>query len=60
MWVAVFFLIIFTGVAGLYYCTLKIDYTWRWYRVPQYFFYNDEVEVEGLNGIIVIVGKKGK
>lgn len=45
MWVAVFFLIIFTGLAVLYYCTLKIDYTWRWHRVPQYFFYNAEIEV---------------
>lgn len=72
MWVAVFFLIIFTGVAGLYYCTLKIDYTWRWYRVPQYFFYNDEVEVRtqlggtvealkeaGENTVITIAGEDG-
>ena len=72
MWVAVFFLIIFTGVAELYYCTLKIDYTWRWYRVPQYFFYNDEVEVRtqlggtvealkeaGENTVITIAGEDG-
>ncbi len=46
MWVAVFVLIIFSLIGGLYYCTLKIDYTWRWYRVPQYFFFNEEIEVK--------------
>lgn len=45
MWVVVFFLIISSFVGGLYYCTLKIDYTWRWYRVPQYFFFEDDIPV---------------
>ncbi len=45
MWVLVFFVIIFAGLGALYYSTLMIDYTWRWYRVPQYFFYHEEVEV---------------
>lgn len=27
---------------GLWVATKKIDYTWRWKRVPQYFFYNAE------------------
>ncbi|GAB6145164.1 amino acid ABC transporter permease [Desulfocicer niacini] len=44
-WVAVFFMIIFLGIGSLYYCTLQIDYTWRWYRVPQYFFFNEQIEV---------------
>ena len=72
MWVVVFFLIVFTGIAGLYYCTLKIDYTWRWFRVPQYFFYNAEVEVrsdvagsvasiqvQGEDAVITIEGDDG-
>ncbi|MBF0411722.1 MAG: ABC transporter permease subunit [Desulfamplus sp.] len=46
MWVIVFFLVISTFIGGLYYCTLKIDYTWRWFRVPQYFFYNEEVLIK--------------
>lgn len=46
MWVVVFFLIISTFIGGLYYCTLKIDYTWRWFRIPQYFFFNEEVAVK--------------
>lgn len=72
MWVVVFFLIVFTGIAGLYYCTLKIDYTWRWFRVPQYFFYNAEIEVrsdvagnvesiqvQGEDAVITIEGDDG-
>jgi polar amino acid transport system permease protein len=31
--------------AGLWIATKKIDYTWRWNRVPQYFFYNQETLV---------------
>jgi len=32
--------------AGLWVATKKIDYTWRWNRVPQYFLYNDETMVQ--------------
>ena len=28
--------------AGLWVATKKIDYTWRWNRIPQYFFYHQE------------------
>jgi len=31
--------------AGLWVATKKIDYTWRWNRVPQYFMYLDETLV---------------
>ncbi len=45
-WGAVYFLIIF-GLAGfVYYSTLEIDYVWRWYRVPQYFVYEETVEIK--------------
>ncbi len=30
---------------SLYYSTLKIDYVWRWYRIPQYFVFKDQVEI---------------
>lgn len=29
-------------VAGLWVATKRIDYTWRWNRVPQYFFYHEK------------------
>lgn len=34
--------ILFMMGAGLWIATEKIDYTWRWNRVPQYFVYHDE------------------
>ena len=34
--------ILFALGAGLWIATKKIDYTWRWNRVPQYFMYLDE------------------
>ena len=37
--------ILFLLCAGLWVATKKIDYTWRWNRVPQYFLYNDETMV---------------
>lgn len=44
-WVMVFFFVVFGAVAALYYTTRKVDYVWRWYRVPQYFLYKEKVEV---------------
>jgi len=44
-WVGIFFLVIIGGSYSLYYATLKIDYVWRWYRIPQYFLFKDNVEI---------------
>jgi len=38
------FILIMMGT-GLWIATKKIDYTWRWNRVPQYFFYQHETLV---------------
>jgi len=45
VWVGVFFLLLFMACYSLYYSTLKIDYVWRWYRIPQYFVFKDQVEI---------------
>ena len=72
LWVAVFFLVI-TGISSaLYYATLKIDYVWRWYRIPQYFVYKDKIEIrsqiqgevvqitfQGENGVVRVDGTDG-
>jgi len=47
-WVSLFFLAVLVIVAGLYYATQKVDYVWRWYRVPQYFYYQERVEIKAL------------
>lgn len=46
--------------AGLWIATKKIDYTWRWNRVPQYFLYNDEKLIPvPFDGRVVSIDKKG-
>ena len=48
-------------VAGLWYATKRIDYTWRWNRVPQYFAYNSEdVKKAEADGTIIKLENKGK
>jgi len=41
-WTFVTVLVLFSLAAGLWVATKKIDYTWRWNRIPQYFMYHDE------------------
>ncbi|MBD3307409.1 ABC transporter permease subunit [candidate division KSB3 bacterium] len=45
LWIGLFFLIIIGVAATLYFATQQIDYVWRWYRVPTYFVYYEDVEV---------------
>jgi polar amino acid transport system permease protein len=44
-WMSIFFLSLIVIISGVYFATLKVDYVWRWYRVPQYFYYQEEVEI---------------
>jgi polar amino acid transport system permease protein len=61
-WKALFFAVFFGMIAFLYYATSKIDYVWRWNRVPAYFLYEDNVEVkseiEGRVEKITVQGEK--
>lgn len=53
--------ILFIMAAGLWVATKKIDYTWRWNRVPQYFFYNDETVVPApFDGRVSSLSKNGE
>ena len=42
VWKLLLAAIILMMAAGIYGATKRIDYTWRWERVPQYFVYHDE------------------
>jgi uncharacterized membrane protein (DUF373 family) len=43
---ACIFVLLVLGIAlSLYYSVLKIDYVWRWYRIPQYFLFQDQVDI---------------
>ncbi len=55
-----FFAMIAAVVGGIYYATLKVEYTWRWYRVPQYFYYKDNVEIRAeIGGDVASLTPKG-
>ncbi|MCP4110255.1 MAG: amino acid ABC transporter permease [Desulfobacteraceae bacterium] len=45
IWVGIFFLIVIGGAVSLYYAALQIDYVWRWHSIPQYFVYEEQVEI---------------
>ena len=61
LWVGIFILIVSVVLGLLYYSTLKIDYVWRWYRIPQYFVYFDDVEIRAeIGGDVASVQKKGE
>lgn len=54
--------VILIGMAAAIYGSIKkIDYEWRWYRVPQYFMYKgEEVHKIPFDGIITSVQQQGK
>jgi len=61
LWVGVFFVIVIGLISMLSYATQKIDYTWRWYRIPQYFVYHDKVEyVAEIDGEVERIDRKGE
>jgi len=43
--IVIFIMLVIGIAASLYYSALKIDYVWRWFRIPQYFVYQDQVEI---------------
>jgi len=62
--VIAFFLFIGGLVGALYFATEQIDYVWRWYSVPQYFIFEDEIhitsEIEGDVASITIKGEQSE
>jgi len=60
IWVWVFILVIFLIAGAFYYATQKVEYIWRWNRVPIYFIYQDEIEIiSDIDGEIDSVKKDG-
>jgi len=53
-------LILFSMGAGLWVATKKIDYTWRWKRVPQYFAFHAETAITvPFDGRVTLIDKLG-
>jgi polar amino acid transport system permease protein len=60
-WVGVFFLIVIGVVVSLYFSARQIDYTWRWYRIPKYFAYKEQVEIRAeMDGNVESILNKDK
>lgn len=61
IWVGVFLLLIGIITGTFYYATLKVEYTWRWFRVPQYFWYQDTIETRSeMDGDVESIDYSGK
>ncbi|PIE68738.1 MAG: ABC transporter permease [Deltaproteobacteria bacterium] len=61
LWSGFFFLLLVTGCWLIYLASQAVDYTWRWYNIPQYFYYTETVEVRSqIEGEITSVRTKGK
>jgi polar amino acid transport system permease protein len=60
-WTGVFFLLLVTGCWLMYVASQSVDYTWRWYRIPQYFYYTETVDVRSeLEGEVASVSTAGE
>lgn len=60
-WKTVFFAGLFALIAGLYFATKQVDYVWRWERIPNYFYYEDEINLTaGIEGRISSIKQNGK
>jgi len=62
LWAGIFVAIILTGIGLFYLATQRVEYIWGWYRIPQYFFYKDDIntvaEFDGRIRSIEIKGEK--
>ena len=58
--IVVFFLMMAAVILLLFIATKKVDYVWRWYRIPQYFFYKETIEIRSeIGGKVVSLLPKG-
>jgi len=61
LWVGVFCVFILVTAGVFYYATQKIEYVWRWNRVPIYFAYRDDIHVYSeMDGDVESITRQGK
>jgi polar amino acid transport system permease protein len=59
-WSVVFILGLCGSMALLYFATKKVEYIWRWNRVPQYFLFEEKVSIRAeMEGKIVSIDPSG-
>jgi polar amino acid transport system permease protein len=58
--IILFFVMVGAVVGGIYFATQKVEYVWRWYRVPRYFAYKDTIEIKSeIYGDVASIISKG-
>jgi polar amino acid transport system permease protein len=61
LWVGVFWALVVIAAGLFYYSTQRIEYVWRWNRVPIYFAYKDTIDiVSEIEGDVESITKSGK
>ena len=58
--IVLFFVMVVAVIGGIYFATQKVEYVWRWYRIPQYFYFKDTVETRAdIEGEVYSLTPKG-
>jgi polar amino acid transport system permease protein len=60
-WKLLLAVILILAAAGIYGSVQRIDYEWRWYRVPQYFLYKGEDVIKApFDGVVKEISAAGR
>ena len=60
LWVGVFWALVVIAAGLFYYATQRVEYVWRWNRIPIYFVYEDIIDiVSEIEGDVESITKKG-
>ncbi len=61
LWVGVFCVFMLVAAGAFYYATQKIEYVWRWNRVPIYFAYKEDIHIYSeIDGDVESITPQGK
>ncbi|WP_027722944.1 amino acid ABC transporter permease [Maridesulfovibrio zosterae] len=60
-WKTVFYIGLFATILGLYWATQQVDYVWRWKQIPNYFYYEEEIDITSMiEGSVSSIAENGK
>ncbi len=60
-WMGVYFALMIFVAGGFYWATTQTEYIWHWNRIPDYFYFTENVEVKAeIEGEIASITQKGE
>ncbi|QJB58042.1 amino acid ABC transporter permease [Pseudodesulfovibrio sp. zrk46] len=60
-WMGVYIALMIFMCVGFYWATTQTEYIWHWNRIPDYFYYTDNIEVKAeIEGEVSSITQKGK